>query len=487
MTMPLCMWNYRDWFRSRKIPHVFSIRSSKDTIYGVRFQTHQDTDGDYAVLSESPESSEYRTVLSYGDDRIFFRDLSPFSVMNEIGRLNTVISAWEEDLKRIVLTHGSLSDLLDAGGSVFNCPVVVSFCDQILAVSSSYKTQAQDQWKRYTDLSLADLIQIMPADSPAYTLYSSSNPVLINSPVYKGKQVLVSNMTTAHGKPIRVTAFANEFPFSPGSLHFMRHLTNAIHLYMDNQEKLYGARHVDPNSFFISCMSSHKADEAEALQVLHRLGWHRNNKYTVFKIALKHPSNTLLIDKLYQTLASVPSSVRIRSAQAVNLVCNTSFIEIDVLCSQILKYVSSRLFIVSQSNISADFLSLPQLFLQAEETFSHAVRSGVSFLSFSEIMSEYILQRIHEHTCVEAIIHPAVSLLLNEDRQNDTQYAVSLYEWLRLGCNYNAAAKNLKLHRNTLVSRLERISVMTGLDLQDPKTQESLILSFLISGISNNN
>lgn len=481
------MWNYRDWFRFRKIPHVFSIRSSDSRIYGVRFKTHQDIGGDYAILSESPENSEYRTVLSYGDDRIFFRELSPFSVMNEISTMNAVVSDWEEKLMRTVLTHGSLTDLLDAGDPIFHCPVIVTFCDQVLSVSTSYESTGRLLWKHFTDLSLTDLLRIMPADSPAYNLYASSHPVVINSPVYKGKQCLISNLTSAGGKCIRITAFANEFSFSPGSLHFMKHLTNIIRTYIDGRDSLYASRHVDTTAFFIKCRNGQSLNETEALQVLHRLGWHMDDKYSVFKIALKQPSNTLAMDKLFQVLESIPSSIRVRFDRDVSLVCNTSFTEADELCASILKIISSRLFIVSQSNISADFLSLPQLFLQTEEAFSHAVRSGVPFLSFPDIMSEYTLKRIHEHICVQAVIHPAVNMLLCEDRRNNTQYAVSLYEWLRLGCNYNAAAKKLDLHRNTLVSRLDRISFMTGLDLQDQKTQESLILSFLISGISTDN
>ena len=79
------------------------------------------------------------------------------------------------------------------------------------------------------------------------------------------------------------------------------------------------------------------------------------------------------------------------------------------------------------------------------------------------------------------MIHPAVSYLLEEDRNNQTQFAVSLYEWLRLGCNYNAAAKQLGLHRNTLISRLNRIVELTGITPDDPEIRESLLLSFLIA------
>ena len=96
-------------------------------------------------------------------------------------------------------------------------------------------------------------------------------------------------------------------------------------------------------------------------------------------------------------------------------------------------------------------------------------------------MTDYVLQRIHHNAQAETLIHPAVRFLQEEDHGNQTQYARSLFEWLRLGCNYNAAAKTLDLHRNTLVSRLDRICTLTGLNLNDPAVRESLLLSFLLS------
>ncbi|MBQ9061661.1 MAG: helix-turn-helix domain-containing protein [Eubacterium sp.] len=480
MTMPLSMWNYRDWFRSGNIPHVFSIRSTENTIYGVRFHTHQEIDGNYALLSEASPDSEYRTILSHGDDRIFFRDLSPFAVMNEISRMHRLIAHWEKKLSEINLTHGSLTELLDESTKVLNCPLTVSFCDRLLAVSTQFEKESRALWSHYLQYSLEDLIRVLPADSSAYSQYASSDPVLIHTPVYQGRQCLLSNFTTENGKYIRITAFTNKFPFSPGSLHFMRRLTDAIRQNIHDHDERYSARHVDLHAFFSGCAAGHAIDRAAALQVIHRLGWNCNDPYTVFKIALKHPSDTLLIDKLYQTLRSVPSSVSIRYNHAVYLVCNCSGSASEQPADQILKKASARLFSVSQSNITTDFLSLPQLFLQADEAFLHAVQSETFFLSFAEIMTDYVLQRIHHNAQAETLIHPAVRFLQEEDHRNQTQYARSLFEWLRLGCNYNAAAKTLDLHRNTLVSRLDRICTLTGLNLNDPAVRESLLLSFLL-------
>ena len=75
-----------------------------------------------------------------------------------------------------------------------------------------------------------------------------------------------------------------------------------------------------------------------------------------------------------------------------------------------------------------------------------------------------------------------MKLLKEEDMEHGTHYIDALQVWLHLGCNYNAAAKKLGIHRNTMVSRIERIISLTGINPDDPKQQEALVLSLRPSG-----
>lgn len=485
MTMPLCMWNYRDWFSYRKIPHVFSIRSTGSTISGVRFGQYSDTYDRYAILSDASADSDFRTVLSYRDDRIFFRGLSPFEIMNEISHLTALVNQWEEKLLHINLTRGSVSSLLSDSNSLFHCPLSVTFCDQLLAVSEQHEPETKSLWQQYLDLSLLDLLRLVPVGSSTHDLYASAEPVIIHSPIYKGKQCLLSNITTAHGKNIRITAYARQQPFSAGSALLMRRLTEAVRTNLNAHELLYSERHIDLNAFFSQYSDgSGKADPAASLQALHRLGWNRTDKYTVFQISLHKPSNTLAMDKLFQVLRDLPSSVCVRCSQSVYLICNCSARHAEQYYQELSAKLPPDVFVFSQSNIIADFMELPQLFRQTGRALLQAMQAGLPFLSFSDILTDYIHQTIQENLPAQTMIHPAVRFLKEEDRLHQTQLSDSLCTWLHLGRNYNAAAKALGVHRNTLVSRLERISSLTGVDLSDPGEQEALLLSFLISGHS---
>lgn len=483
MSLFLNMWNYRDWFRARQIPLVFSIRNTESRIAGVRFYSrHTSPNGSFALLSDAPADSVYRSVLSYGDDRIFFRDLSPFDVMNEISRMSSVLQTWEKNLQSINLAHGSLSSILEESDILLDCPVVIQSGDQLLAVSHMYRKESEQYWNHFHSISLSDMMQLIPENASFHELSASEEPVLLHSPFHKGKQCVLSNIVSQSGRCVRIIAFANQYAFSPGELLLMRHLTKAVRINLDLSEKHYAGLRVNRNAFFNSCIArNEEPDIGLAMQVLRRLGWKRHEKYMIIQVSRRSQHNSIIMDKLYQTLRDIPSVVCIQSPRAVFLVCNVSSCSSEKITELLRHKIPSGMFVALQSNLSADFLTLPQLFRQADHSLKHAEQTGADFVSFQEIMTDYTLHKLQTDAPVQKSVHPAVLLLKETDLRQKTAYAQSLYTLLHLGCNYNSAAKTLGIHRNTLISRLRRITALTGLDLSDPKEQEALMLSFLIS------
>ena len=468
MSIPLSMWNFHNWFEQRNIPHVFSIRSTENTILRVQLGSIPAPQQDCAVLSEAAAPSEYSCILSWTDDRIFFRDRSLFEIMDEIDYMLTLYSHWEQALKRINLTHGGLESLLALCSEMLPGPIMVHCGDKLLAVSAE-NPACTALWEQFCTMPLEQALRLLPPDSAAHAPYTSCSPVLINSPLYGGRQVLFVNIHSPHGRRIRIVGITETRQFSPGDISVMHCLAQAVQQNITLHEKRFSGRILRPAYFFADILRTGKADAEHTASILRQLGWHDDDKYTVFRAELCAPSDSLLMDKLYQTLrAACPAACCVLLGESVHVVCNATRSSAAEQREAILRAVPPASVIVSQSNFSAGFSTLPQLFAQAEKTLRQARLQKLSFLFAGDLIGEYIQQALRASRSIQALIHPAVFILQAHDRTQNTAYLPTLRTYLQCGENCSAAAKALDIHRSTLLTRLEHIQTLTGVSLNDP-------------------
>jgi len=64
--------------------------------------------------------------------------------------------------------------------------------------------------------------------------------------------------------------------------------------------------------------------------------------------------------------------------------------------------------------------------------------------------------------------------LLAHDQENNTEYVKTLEQYIKDKYNITKAARNLHLHRNTLVYRMDKIREILGLPLDDEEEFFSL-------------
>ena len=110
-----------------------------------------------------------------------------------------------------------------------------------------------------------------------------------------------------------------------------------------------------------------------------------------------------------------------------------------------------------------------------------ALRTGSgSRAVFSDYMPLPMIASILEHEDADTFLHPARSAIHLYDQEHKTDYFQTLYEYLMNMLDKRAAAAMLELHKNTFQYRLNRISELFDLDLEDAKTLMNLLLSFLL-------
>ena len=91
-----------------------------------------------------------------------------------------------------------------------------------------------------------------------------------------------------------------------------------------------------------------------------------------------------------------------------------------------------------------------------------------------------LIDSIRENAKVDELLHPALDIIEQYDRENQTDLLRTLKVYLENDCNAQKCGRLLFLHRNSLVYRVHRIQEITGCDLSDPVERSFLRISFLL-------
>ena len=97
---------------------------------------------------------------------------------------------------------------------------------------------------------------------------------------------------------------------------------------------------------------------------------------------------------------------------------------------------------------------------------------------------DYILQHMlaicSENYSLQSFCNSALLKLMHYDKQNGTNFNWTLFHYVMKFRNPSELSAVLKIHRNTLYYRLEKIEEILGIDLQNMDTVYSLYLSYKI-------
>lgn len=126
-------------------------------------------------------------------------------------------------------------------------------------------------------------------------------------------------------------------------------------------------------------------------------------------------------------------------------------------------------------------------FNQAVAAIKQAQRFGLTsqVFDYSDFNHYDMLFNYTGKTPLEYYCHPALKVLREYDKLNNTELYVTLRAFLEHKNSLRATAEALFIHRNTLIYRINRINQITNLDLNNINAVHALIDSFRIEKFLN--
>mgnify|MGYP000847676764 CR=1 FL=1 len=161
----------------------------------------------------------------------------------------------------------------------------------------------------------------------------------------------------------------------------------------------------------------------------------------------------------------------------INLGCCGGLL--DNFISEHLETFRDAYFRIGYSNCFGNIEDLQHYYLQAKI----ALRTGLKqrpyqwHFRFGDFTLTYMASKLTEELEGRFLCAPEILLLSEYDRAHGSELLPTLKAYLRNNMNAVKTAKELFIHRSTMVYRLERIEELTGLDYRDPRKVLHLLIS----------
>ncbi|MGI5930941.1 MAG: PucR family transcriptional regulator [Eubacterium sp.] len=165
----------------------------------------------------------------------------------------------------------------------------------------------------------------------------------------------------------------------------------------------------------------------------------------------------------------------------------------SVLSEQTIRQISdlchTENLYAGMSNTFVHITQLPEYYKQALRALEIGVQKHPvpGLFSYRTFYLQHMLNLFVQKENPNTFCHPAMQTLFAYDQKNHTQLAETLAVWLSRERNASAAAEHMKIHRNTMIYRLNKINELVQADYDDFQERQYLILSYELNRTADKN
>lgn len=108
-----------------------------------------------------------------------------------------------------------------------------------------------------------------------------------------------------------------------------------------------------------------------------------------------------------------------------------------------------------------------------------SIRARRGVCAYDNINFIKMVGRMHQTDYSAVLDNQPLQILLNYDRAHETNYVHTMRVYLANNCNVTQTAKQLFIHRHTLLKRLDKISIIGNVDLEDYNTRVCMSVNLM--------
>ena len=414
---------------------------------------------------------------------------SLFTLFNEIQDMLIEFHQWSSSLMDSLINNKGLDQIIDIGYNFLNNPILI--------IDTSFKLLEYKKNIEFDNLLWEETILkgYMPYECVSTVkaikyveqVYSSRSPVARSYSTEKyGKQstmvanIIVSNKIVAH-----IVIYEQQRPFKKIDFEITDFLCKVISSEMQKIKFFQNTKIIIYECFIEDLLAGNIKDNEVIEERVKYLDLNLKENLYVLAIDLSHfnDKNTPIIqikDYLEYIISDSKSIiykdyiVMIISRKRKSILFEEGFKTLE-------RFLYSTKLYGGLSRCFTKLIELQKHFVQSLEAVKLGIRIHSEKALF--IYDNYTVYHLMEKYSVEELkdfCHPSLLILIEYDKQNNTNYVESLYTYISKDKNKVESADSLHIHRNTMSYRISKIKEIINMDLDDKDLIFHLNLSFKI-------
>lgn len=486
-------------------PHLCGDTDQGLTLSDVRLLTNQTHLSSEKIYLCPWETLHHRSVpagtiicLGGGDEACAFMakwgvsglvlacDNDVFTVLERIQDIFLHYNILEKELTGAIIREEPLSSLLNICAKFFENPVlIVDASLRLIASSDNYPyAETDNAWQEIssTGITSTSMMSELKRKGLASVLNSATKAIFPNiGSAYT--RVISANCVYEGVRVASLSVSEADTPLSPLQLGLADYAVSMLAKEILKHHGSISHSRTQLRYCMEKMLQGERMDENIVYYNLSGINWKINDNFLLLRILLPRQaieSGTADHSKtVYESM--FPHCITLDMNETFVMVWNEKNLEntTDKAISTLRKYLESDGAVCGMSLPFCDFMVLREQYQLAGAALELG-KEGSSFCRYTEIMSEHLLSECARVLPFQALCHNKILRIHEYEKQAGGDLLYSLQMYLQHERSLKKASEELHIHRNSLVYRLDRISKIVDLPLDDAQSRMHLLLSCIM-------
>lgn len=453
----------------------------KDCLYVVEPQYVDSFLKQHSTISIATINSKQVSLPEKGSWIVFHENISMYQLLYNLQQIFEKYQKWKDDIYQAIIENKPLQDILEVCSKLLINPIGLFDTSYVLiAKAGNIQNHSLDKiWAEVMEQGYFSPQNHVMSDSE--TLWRSRSPYL-----YHDGKVTKVQTCIRHQEQISGYLGATDLlePFSLGQLSIIYAIQKIFESTLVLNSVLHNAER-KTSSILERLLQGHNVEKSAVFYILSSLKWGMEDTFQLLYFYFcdtKKLQEDIIAPLVFHISIQLPDAKVYAFEEGIVAICHQPSEAVGDYQKILFPILSKQEMAVIISEPFQPFTYLRYAYLQCRMAMSITQPSKKSGLwSFSSIYERYILQSLSNTASLKALCHPYILSLSQKKRGKE--FIQSLKVYIMNGRSISDTARQLYVHRNTLIYRLEQIETELDINFKmaDEKTLFYLYFSCLIA------
>ena len=431
------------------------------------------------MMDDGIDAETATVVLTHGVDVITLRQVNTSDTVNMIISIFDKYRLWNLRLIEASKSPANFQAVLDVAHDMIQCPMFFGNVSlHIYAITSQYdKEQVFEEWddvKLMKTMTAPLLEKLQIFDQPTQFSEGADPAVMPALPGAKNKHRIRFGCYLDEALWGHLLLYYMDSTIKTGVLQLSRYVTDIFgQMIKDSNDA--GSQYNSRFSWLIDLLDGQDVSDEPLSTIYRQLKWAQSDKLLLYKIvSVKSKHDKSMRYWIADSMSDIPGIIVFTHGNSVIVIIRRGDASAQQATDRIIRLIGIGDY---HCGVSFPFKGLRNIAIfsrQASYAVEYAQCSWDKIHLFNDCALRGVAVELKSHTQWRSWITPSLLELIELDNAQGTNYYATLFYYLVNKGHIGNTSKELFIHRNTLLYRLDKLEQLLDVDLQ-----EESVLSYL--------